>query len=71
MSQVQADFSIALAQLKKGEKMARASWPQGQYVEIHEYADGVDICLCTAEGTVFSWDALNETLLATDWVQVS
>lgn len=69
-TQVQADFSIALIQLKKGNKVARATWPEGQYVEIHEYADGIDVCLCKADGTVYSWDCLNESLLANDWVQV-
>lgn len=70
MNRVQSDFSIALIQLKKGEKVTRASWPEDQYLEIHETSEGAYIALCH-NTTVFDWLPGEHDLLAIDWVQLT
>lgn len=69
MSQVQADFSIALIQLKKGEQVAREGWGTTQHLEIHETSEGAYIALCVGD-RVFDWLPGETDLLAIDWVQL-
>lgn len=70
MSRVQADFSIALIQLKKGEKAARVEWPEGVHLEVHENENGP--YLVEVHGSqVLTYVAYSADILATDWVQVA
>lgn len=60
-------FSIALRELKRGQRFTRVAWQEAQSVSL---LDGVLTMHLNDDGEFFPWFPVQADLLAEDWIQL-